>query len=96
MRTSPWTLSPAKTYKTGEGRRNSRLYQDIPDSQFTPPEGIDGYVHTREWQDAYRPEWLYFCTNPIRTTDAYSKQEKLRSQFCAGRIDGGGVCRRAG
>ena len=76
----------SQTYKTGEGRRNSRLYQDIPDSQFTPPEGIDGYVLTREWQDAYRPEWLYFCTNPIHTTDAYSKQEKLRSQFALGEL----------
>lgn len=76
----------SQTYKTGEGRRNSELYKDIPDSQFTPPEGIDGYVLTREWQDAYRPEWLYFCTNPIRTTDAYSKQEKLRSQFALGEL----------
>ena len=41
---------------------------------------------TREWQDAYRPEWLYFCTNPIRTTDAYTKQEKLRSQFALGEL----------
>lgn len=76
----------SQTYKTGEGRRNSELYKDIPDSQFTPPEGVDGYVLTREWQDAYRPEWLYFCTNPIRTTDAYTKQEKLRSQFALGEI----------
>lgn len=76
----------SQTYKTGEVRRNSELYKDIPDSQFTPPEGVDGYVLTREWQDAYRPEWLYFCTNPIRTTDAYTKQEKLRSQFALGEI----------
>lgn len=76
----------SQTYKTGEGRRNSELYKDIPDSQFTPPEGVDGYVLTREWQDAYRPEWLYFCTNPIRTTDAYTKQEKLRSQFALGEL----------
>ena len=76
----------SQTYKTGEGRRNSELYKDIPDSQFTPAEGVDGYVLTREWQDAYRPEWLYFCTNPIRTTDAYTKQEKLRSQFALGEL----------
>ena len=76
----------SQTYKTGEERRNSRLYRDIPESQFTPPEGMDGYVLTREWQDAYRPEWLYFCTNPIHTTDAYSKQEKLRSQFALGEM----------
>lgn len=76
----------SQTHKTGEGRRNSRLYEDIPESQFTPPEGVDGYVLTREWQDAYRPEWLYFCTNPTHTTDAYSKQEKLRSQFALGEM----------
>lgn len=76
----------SQTYKTGEERRNSRLYRDIPESQFTPTEGVDGYVLTREWQDAYRPEWLYFCTNPIHTTDAYSKQEKLRSQFALGEM----------
>ena len=76
----------SQTYKTGEGRRNSRLYQDIPDSQFTPPEGIDGYVLTREWQEHYHPEWLFFCINPFRTTDAYSRQEKLRSQFALGEI----------
>ena len=76
----------SQTYKTGEGRRNSRLYQDIPDSQFTPPEGVDGYVLTREWQEHYRPEWLFFCINPFRTTDAYSRQEKLRSQFALGEI----------
>ena len=76
----------SQTYKTGEVRRNSELYKDIPDSQFTPAEGVDGYVLTREWQDAYRPEWLYFCTNPIRTTDAYTKQEKLRSQFALGEL----------
>lgn len=76
----------SQTYKTGEERRNSRLYRDIPESQFTPPEGVDGYVLTREWQDAYQPEWLYFCTNPIHTTDAYSKQEKLRSQFALGEM----------
>lgn len=76
----------SQTYKTGEGRRNSRLYQDIPDSQFTPPEGIDGYVLTREWQEHYHPEWLFFCINPFRTTDAYSRQEKLRSQFALGEL----------
>ena len=76
----------SQTYKTGEERRNSRLYRDIPESQFTPTEGVDGYVLTREWQDAYQPEWLYFCTNPIHTTDAYSKQEKLRSQFALGEM----------
>ena len=76
----------SQTYKTGEERRNSRLYRDIPESQFTPPEGVDGYVLTREWQDAYQPEWLYFCTNPIHTTDAYSKQQKLRSQFALGEM----------
>ena len=76
----------SQTHKTGEGRRNSRLYKDIPDGQYTPPEGMDGYVLTREWQEHYRPEWLYFCTNPIHTTDAYSKQEKLRSQFALGEL----------
>ena len=76
----------SQTYRTGEERRNSRLYCDIPESQFTPPEGVDGYVLTREWQEHYRPEWLYFCTNPIHTTDAYSKQEKLRSQFALGEL----------
>lgn len=54
----------SQTYKTGEERRNSRLYRDIPESQFTPPKGVDGYVLTREWQDAYRPEWLYFAPIP--------------------------------
>ena len=76
----------SQTHKTGEGRRNSRLYKDIPDGQYTPPEGMDGYVLTREWQEHYWPEWLYFCTNPIHTTDAYSKQEKLRSQFALGEL----------
>ena len=58
MRTSPTDSIASQTYKTGEERRNSRLYRDIPESQFTAPEGVDGYVLTREWQDAYQPEWL--------------------------------------
>lgn len=75
-----------QTYQTGTERRNCKLYQEIPETQFTLPEGVDGYVLTREWQEEYRPEWLFFTTSPFHTARASQEKEALLSRFALGEI----------
>lgn len=89
-----------QTCHTGTERRNCKLYREIPETQFTPPEGVDGYVLTRQWQEAYRPEWLFFTTSPFDTARASQEKETLLSRFALGEITAGelaaaldGLCR---
>ena len=53
-----------QTYKTGEERRNSRLYRDIPESKFTPTEGVDGYVLTVNGRMPTGPNGCIFAPIP--------------------------------
>ena len=55
--------------------------------QIVPPEGSwPGYVLTAEWQETYRPDWLFFLVEPFGTVKAYAQQEKLLLQFAKGEI----------
>ena len=62
-------------------QRNVKLYTDIPEQQFTGPEGEAGYVLTPAWVESYRPERLFFLCDPFHTTAAYTSWEDLTLRF---------------
>lgn len=69
------------------GPRNPELYRGVAPGQIVPPEGSwPGYVLTAEWQETYRPDWLFFLVEPFGTVKAYAQQEKLLLQFAKGEI----------
>lgn len=44
------------------------LFREVEESQYGTPDFSSyppGYLLTREWQDAYRPEWLFFDVEPF-------------------------------
>lgn len=67
---------------------NPALYTDLPFGKAFPPWEYDAnYLHGELWQQAYRPEWLWFWKMPGDNPDNYyGAKESLRYQFAHGEI----------
>lgn len=69
--------------------RKCMLFQKVEESQYGTPDFSSyppGYLLTREWQDAYRPEWLFFDVEPFFLARQVQRSEGAMYRFAGGEL----------
>ena len=69
--------------------RKCMLFQKVEESQYGTPDfsySSNGYVLTREWQEHYRPEWLFFDVEPFFQARQVQRSEGAMYRFAGGEL----------
>lgn len=69
--------------------RKCMLFQKVEESQYGTPDFSycsNGDVLTREWQEAYRPEWLFFDVEPFFQARQVQRSEGAMYRFAGGEL----------
>ena len=65
------------------------LFQKVEESQYGTPDFSycsNGDVLTREWQEHYRPEWLFFDVEPFFLARQVQRSEGAMYRFAGGEL----------
>ena len=69
--------------------RKCMLFQKVEESQYGTPDfsySSNGDVLTREWQEHYRPEWLFFDVEPFFQARQVQRSEGAMYRFAGGEL----------
>ena len=69
--------------------RKCMLFQKVEESQYGTPDFSycsNGDVLTREWQEHYRPEWLFFDVEPFFQARQVQRSEGAMYRFAGGEL----------
>ena len=69
--------------------RKCMLFQKVEESQYGTPDFsyyLNGDVLTREWQEHYRPEWLFFDVEPFFQARQVQRSEGAMYRFAGGEL----------
>ena len=69
--------------------RKCMLFQKVEESQYGTPDfsySPNGDVLTREWQEHYRPEWLFFDVEPFFQARQVQRSEGAMYRFAGGEL----------
>lgn len=69
--------------------RRCMLFREVEESQYGTPDfsySSNGDVLTREWQEHYRPEWLFFDVEPFFQARQVQRSEGAMYRFAGGEL----------